>query len=572
MNKYMKIANVKVYLWLGKYIRQSLKPLLVIIFYSTIIPLASVATAITTKQIIDFSIQKDVLHAILYTALFAFLILLHIFLSAFITLRSARLRETLNNCIQKDFLSLLHKVEWNTLTKYHSGDVLTRLTSDVSIIVDGIVTLLPSLISLTVQLVAAFSTLLYYDKKIAIFAFILGPISVFFGWLIGRKLKKMQHEIQSSESRYRSFIHESIQNILIIKIFEISKWNIKRIEDLQNTKFDLIMKRSKFGIATSLVISLGYRLGFFMAFVFGAINLSKGISSFGTFTAFLQLVGQIQGPFEGLARSLPQIVSATASAERLMEFEGLHMEKLTNSTKSPRNELMGILLDHISFAYDKGNMILSDVSLTIKPTEIVALIGPSGEGKTTLIRMLLALLTPVSGNIYLLNKNYKKELVSANTRAYFSYVPQGSTLFSNSIAENLRIGNPSASDEDLIAAAKTACAWQFIQTLPDGMHTMVGEHGLGLSDGQSQRLSIARALLRQSSILLLDEATSALDLETECAVLKNIRKLNPPRTCIAITHRQSVFNICDRIFRLSDNKLIEEKNATTPKYGISSKI
>lgn len=564
MYKLKKIINLKVYLWLARYIRQYWIPLLVIILLSTVIPLASVATAITTKQMIDLSIQKDIQHAVVYISLFAALLLVQIFLSSFISMKTVRLRETLNNRIQKDFLSLLYKIEWNTLNKYHSGDVLTRLTSDVSIIVDGIVTLLPSLISLSVQLVAAFCTLLYYDKRMAIFAFILGPISVFFGWLIGRKLKKMQHEIQSSESRYRSYIHESFQNVLIIKIFEISSWNLKRIEELQKTKFDLIMKRTKYGIATSLVISLGYRLGFFMAFVLGAINLSRGVSSFGTFTAFLQLVGQVQGPFEALARSFPQIISTTASAERLMEFEVLQLEKLTVSSNLQSNESMGLLLDHASFAYDKGNLILSDVSITINPGETVAVVGPSGEGKTTLIRMLLALLTPESGNIYLLGKNCSKTLVSANTRSYFSYVPQGSTLFSSSIAENLRIGNPSASDEELIAAAKTACAWQFIRTLPEGIHTVIGEHGLGLSEGQSQRLSIARALLRQSSILLLDEATSALDSETECAVLENIRNLNPPRTCIAITHRQSVFDICDRIFDLSHGILSEKKITTNP--------
>ncbi|EHQ89386.1 ABC-type multidrug transport system, ATPase and permease component [Desulfosporosinus youngiae DSM 17734] len=536
-----------------------------IILLNSFIPLATVATAISTKHIIDFSVQKDIRQAGIYIVVFALLILMQVLLSSLVNIKSTYLREKLNNDIQKEFLSLLYKIKWNSLNKYHSGDVLTRLTSDVSIIVNGIVTLLPSLISLSVQLIAAFLTLLYYDKTMAIFAFILGPISVCLGWLVGRRLKKMQHAIQSSESRYRSYIHESIQNSLIIKIFEISKWNLQRIKELQKTKLDLTMKRAKYGIATSLVIGLGYRLGFFMAFVLGAINLSRGISSFGTFTAFLQLVGQVQGPFEGLARSLPQVVSTIASAERLMEFEELQLEKSNDSVLSTINEPMGLFIDHTSFAYDNRNMILSDISLTIHPGEIVALIGPSGEGKTTLVRMLLGLLPPLNGAIYLLHKNYGKVLVSDNTKKHFSYVPQGNTLFSSSIAENLRIGNPSASDNELIVAAKTACAWQFIKNFPDGMNTLIGEHGVGLSEGQSQRLSIARALLRQSSILLLDEATSSLDIETECTIFENIRRLTPPRTCIAITHRQSVFDKCDRIIRLSEGTLYEEKNTTSYK-------
>ncbi|WP_042338444.1 ABC transporter ATP-binding protein [Desulfosporosinus youngiae] len=565
MLKQGKLINLNAYFWLAKYIRQYRNSLLMIILLNSFIPLATVATAISTKHIIDFSVQKDIRQAGIYIVVFALLILMQVLLSSLVNIKSTYLREKLNNDIQKEFLSLLYKIKWNSLNKYHSGDVLTRLTSDVSIIVNGIVTLLPSLISLSVQLIAAFLTLLYYDKTMAIFAFILGPISVCLGWLVGRRLKKMQHAIQSSESRYRSYIHESIQNSLIIKIFEISKWNLQRIKELQKTKLDLTMKRAKYGIATSLVIGLGYRLGFFMAFVLGAINLSRGISSFGTFTAFLQLVGQVQGPFEGLARSLPQVVSTIASAERLMEFEELQLEKSNDSVLSTINEPMGLFIDHTSFAYDNRNMILSDISLTIHPGEIVALIGPSGEGKTTLVRMLLGLLPPLNGAIYLLHKNYGKVLVSDNTKKHFSYVPQGNTLFSSSIAENLRIGNPSASDNELIVAAKTACAWQFIKNFPDGMNTLIGEHGVGLSEGQSQRLSIARALLRQSSILLLDEATSSLDIETECTIFENIRRLTPPRTCIAITHRQSVFDKCDRIIRLSEGTLYEEKNTTSYK-------
>jgi ABC-type multidrug transport system fused ATPase/permease subunit len=561
IEKFKKLANFKAYYWLAGYIRYHRSSFIVVILISTLSPLLSILSVLASKQVIDLSIQKNIQKALVYMLFFAGLMFSQMLLSAYSNWKTSNLKESLNNHVQKNFLELLYRIEWPYLNKYHSGDILTRLTSDVSSIVDGMVTLVPTMIALCVQLLTAFCVLFYLDHTLALLAFVLGPVSVIFAWFIGRKLKKMQHEIQASESIYRSFVHESIQNVLIIKIFENVQTNLKRVQFLQQTKFDLIMKRVRFGISTNLVLGFSYRIGFFMAFGRGAWNLSRGTSSFGTFTAFLQLVGQVQAPFEGLSRTLPQLVSTLASAERLMEFEELPLEKIVPHPDFHGGEALGLSLGNISFSYKENQPVLTDLSFKINPGEIVAIIGPSGEGKTTVIRLLLALLLAETGTLDLQDRYGQQLAVSATTRSYFSYVPQGNTLFSSSIADNLRIGCPGASDEDLIAAAKAACAWPFIETLPEGIHTIIGENGLGLSEGQAQRLSIARALLKPASILLLDEATSSLDSETEKTVLDNIRNLSPRRTCIAITHRQTVFEICDRIYRLKQGSLYEEKKA-----------
>jgi ABC-type bacteriocin/lantibiotic exporter with double-glycine peptidase domain len=367
----------------------------------------------------------------------------------------------------------------------------------------------------------------------------------------------MQHQIQAAESRYRSFLLESVHNMLIVKTFEHEQESLKQMEHHQHNKLHWVVKQQLVTIRTSLIMGLGYRIGFFLAFAIGAFKLSAGTTTFGTFTAFLQLVGQIQGPMEGLSRSLPNVIATLASAERLMEFEALHSEA-EKTTKTVSNETMTSLnLEHVNFSYEEHMPILSDISLSIKQGEIIAFVGTTGEGKTTFLRLLLALLQPKEGEVYLYDSEHRKKNVSSDTRSYFSYVPQGNTLFSGTIAENLRIGRPTATDDELIAAVQNACAWEFIHKLPHGLQTIIGESGHGLSEGQSQRIAIARALLRPSPILLLDEATSALDLNTEWEVLQSIKKMAPQKTCIAITHRLSVIDICDRVYQLSEGKLIE---------------
>ncbi|MCX7708890.1 MAG: ABC transporter ATP-binding protein/permease [Clostridia bacterium] len=562
MKKLKKIMNFNTYYWLIKCAKPYTGSLFLIFLLNILLSTTPIAMAIVSRQLIDLAVEKDLKHASMYIAIFSVLLLLQIGLSGVSTMITTRVSEVMGNRMQREFLHRLYSIEWSALNKYHSGDVLTRLTSDIGNIVGVLVSIIPNIFSLGIQLIVAFITLLYFDPMLAAFAFVVGPVSVICSWLFGRKLKKFQHFIQSAESRCRAYMHELVRHMLIIKTFEHNEISLKRLSQYQQDKLQWVIRRNNLSVATNFVLSSGYWVGYFLAFGWGAYRLSLGSTSFGTFTAFLQLVGQVQGPFSTLSRTLPQVISAMASAERLIEFEGLEIEEKRKGPALYSSEILGVCMERVSFGYKREKQILSDVSLTVNPGEIVALIGASGEGKTTLIRMLLSLLQPADGKIYLTGKSNRLRPVSADTRIFFSYVPQGNTLFSGTIAENLRIGCPNASEEELIDSAKVACAWEFIQSLPEGLNTMIGEGGLGLSEGQAQRLSIARAILKKAPILLLDEATSALDHQTEQAVLENIRQLRPARTCIAITHRITVFDICDHIYRLSEGILLEQKADT----------
>jgi len=563
MRKLKKFIDLNAYHWLAKQALPHGGLLVLITLLSIISAISSVAGAIVSKHFIDLAVDQKIQQAILYAILFASLLLAKIGFNAIITMKTAQVREKMSYQMQSELIEHFYQVEWLELNKYHSGDILTRLTSDVGNIVNGCVVVLPNIIALTIQLITAFATLLYYDQMLALFAFLLGPVSIIISWFIGLKIKKMQHEIQSAESKYRSYLHEVVQNMFIVKTFGYENGSMQRIRSYQQVKHHWVMMRSRFGISVNLVLSFGYRLGYFLAFSWGAFRVSVGSASFGTFTAFLQLVGQIQGPFEGLSSFLPQVISTTSSAERLMEFKSLEVETKDPNSYPSLGGSMGLGMKNVSFAYEGNKLILANASFQVKPGEVVALVGLSGEGKTTIIRMLLALLKPKEGSIYLEGNNCVRIPITIDTRPAFSYVPQGNTLFSGTIAENLLVGYPEASDEDIRHALEASSALEFVQSLPNGIHTVIGERGLGLSEGQVQRVCIARALLRKSPILLLDEATSALDHEAECKVLENIRNLQPKRTCIFITHRSAVFDVCDHVYRLSDGILHKRKALVT---------
>ena len=547
-----------------KWIYQQIKPfipsMLIVTFIGIVTMLVGTFTAVTSKRLIDYAIAKDKNKAILAVIVFFVLILIQIGTKAVLSNRTVKLSERFSNKIRLNIFEKVIRSNWNDFSRLHSDDILTRLTSDLNIVTTGIVELVPNIISLGVQLIFAFIILFNYDKVLAVLALIIGPLFLVFYRVFRLKLKELHLKIQRAEGIYRAYLHESVQNISILKVFSLEDYSSRKMDVLQEERLKLVVRKNKYNVAASSMLNLGYYLGFILSFAWGALRLSQGFISYGTLTAFFQLVNQIQGPFISIARSIPQLISVEGSATRLMEIEELEQEALEHRILGI--DKAGVEFEHLAFGYIKDKPVLKDVSASIKAGEIVSIIGPSGEGKTTLVRIILSLLEQSHGTMRIVSKDNIHN-IEPSCRNIISYVPQGNTLFSGTILENIKTGKLDASMEEVEQALKDASAYDFVMELKDNVHSVIGERGIGLSEGQAQRIAIARAMIRNAPILILDEATSALDEDTELKILNTIKTKNPRPTCLLITHRPTVYNLTDRVLRLKDG-MLEEKEHKLP--------
>jgi len=551
-----KIIQVHSISWLFKVAKPFFWNIFLLIVLGIISSIATVGTAVISKQAVDSAISGNVSNAVMFMLLFTATYLVSLAVGALSNRISVLVSEKMDNRIEQDLVRTLYRSQWEDISKYHSGDILTRITDDIPNIADIWIKTIPDIIGFGIKLMLAFIVLLYYDALLALLALVLGPVLMLISFLLGQKLKKLQHDIQAASSRHRSYMTELIQHMSIIKAFQYEEESLKQVKEKQDDLYRCVARKNSLGILTNILMSGGYWLSYVVSFIYGVFLLADKAVSFGTFTAFLHLVINIQQPFAELARSVPQMVSTLASVERIVELESLPAEEVYDYHKTPiKTEKVGVAMKNLTFEYKKGNKILDNTSIRVEPGKIVALIGSSGEGKTTMMRLLLGFLQAAEGSAYLDLEGKEALKISSGSRSYFSYVPQGNTLFSGTIAENLRVGKPDASEIELEEAVKVACAKEFIDELPDKMNTLIGEGGIGLSEGQAQRLCIARAVLRPAPVLLLDEATSALDVETEKAIFDNLRRLK--KTCIVITHRLSVLPMCDAVFRLENGKIYE---------------
>lgn len=560
--------------WMGSYAKPAVPFLIFSIIVNIIFAVIGIYNVTVSKSLIDSAISGDSEATIRWLIIMLSITLISMLSSPVTSFMSTHSSTKLTQNIQRKIYQHIQCSDWLEQSKFHSVSLLTRVTSDVSNISSAILGTIPSLVSLTVTLVGSFYTLISWAPSIAFAAVFIGPFLILVGKYFSRKLKDLYKEAQEEDVKYRSFMQESIQNIMIVKTFCMEKINMHRLVEIQNNKYKIAMRNTKLSVMTSMSMSFCSSIAYFTIFTWGVLNIAKGVSTYGTFTGMLQLYSKVQAPFSSLASMIPGLISTIAAAERLMEIEAIPVEKMADekelddigslevaldsisSKVSSTFNKPNIVFDNVSFAYKANNNILNNINLTIDAGETIAFVGPSGEGKTTMIRLILSLINPTEGNILLSEGNLVKE-INRNYRELISYVPQGNTLFSGSIRDNLKYGNPYASDDEIKAALKNACALDFVNELEDGLDTMIGEKGIGISEGQAQRIAIARSFLRERPILILDEATSALDPETEVNVLKAVRALPTKPTCIIITHRPSALNICNRIMKLEKGHIRE---------------
>lgn len=448
------------------------------------------------------------------------------------------------------FTRLLHS-RWNELERFHTGDIVNRVEQDVSSVVGLLTGSFPSLVVTGVQLLAAFLFFCYLDPFLPWIVVAVFPLFLLGSRYYMKRIHRYTHKIRRSDSLIQAVIQESLQHRTVIKTLEQSGNRVSKLDEWQDTLRNQVLGRTRFSLAARSFVSLAFSGGYLTAFLWGSVSLSTGAITFGTMAAFLQLVGKVQRPVLDLSRLIPSFAQVFTAIDRLEELERLPEESGEESIRFA--ETPDVEIDNITFRYVEGESpVFSHFSCKFPVGSCTAVMGETGRGKTTLVRMLLALALPEEGSIVLRSHSQLPEegcLVSPSTRCNFTYVPQGNTLFSGTIRENLLMGNPEATEEDMNHALRTAVA-DFVFSLPDGIDTLLTEQGGGLSEGQAQRIAIARALLRPGHILLLDEATSALDPETERLLLGNLRQDCVGKTFIFITHHPAVAEECDEVVRL----------------------
>ena len=533
--------------------------------FSTVMSLIS---SVASKELINIVTGIQTNRALEMAVLMVSMSLFSLLFNQAMSRITLKINIRIQNEIQADIFDKIIEVNWLDLSRYHGGDLLNRFSSDVGTVANSAIGWVPNLIINFFSFIATLCLILYYDPTMLFLTLANMPIMLLSSKVMMSRLRKYDMKVKEMNSEMMAFETETFSNIDSIKSFSLVHLFSDRLKGFQKRFKDVSLEYNWFSIKYNTIISL---LGMVVSFSFygwAVYRLWSGAINYGEMTLFLQQSGRLSSTFSALVSIIPSTISATISAKRLMEIIFLPKEPLDIKTSEYLDRIQdkgfSLELEDVYFSYIQNKNVLVSSDLKANPGEIVALVGPSGEGKTTMIRLFLGLITPNQGNAYLIDYQGKKYHLDASTRALFAYVPQGNTIFSGTIAENLRMVKEDASDEEIIKALKSACAYEFVSRLEGGINAKIGARGQGLLEGQCQRIAIARALLREAPILLLDEATSALDVSTERKVLNNIMINHPNKTCIVTTHRPSVLNMCQRVYRVMDTKLTvlsEEESA-----------
>lgn len=542
--------------WMLKYFHRYRAAVVIHILLGVFGTLMSLLSGLAMKKLIDAVTGFETGGIASAAALMVGLMLGSVLMQAAASRIAAVINIRVQNGIQAEVYDRMLRTDWESLEAFRSGDLINRLNGDVNTVASGVTSLLPSLVSGSVQFLGALVIILFYDSTMALIALIGVPLSVICSRAIVSRMREYSAKMKEIGSQVMSFHEDSFRNLASIKSFGVMDGFRDRMKAMQESYRKALLEYNRFSVIASMVMSV---LGLCISvgcFGWGVYRLWTGFISFGTLTMFLQLTNMLRSSFTTLIGLVPSAISVTTSAGRIMAVTELPEEDgARESMDAP--ESCDVELRNVSFAYANGETVLEDIDFTAKMGDTVALTGASGEGKTTMIRLILGLIKPQNGEAVLIANGAEKRL-SAATRSAFAYVPQGNTVLAGTVADNLRMVRPDASDAMIEDALRLACAFDFVSKLPKGINSDTGELGRGFSEGQAQRIAIARALLLDAPVLLLDEATSALDEETELKLLNNLKQSGKCRTIMIITHRPQTADFCDRRYKLCGTRLTEE--------------
>lgn len=522
--------------------------------FSTVLSLAS---AVASKYLIDAVTGYRSDRILACAAATIGLAMGSMLISAGITRGKYSISTRVHRNLQSDVFSHITRARWLELNRYRNGDLLNRLDGDTNALTSNVLNFIPTVINNSVAFVGALAIMIYYDPVMALLTLLSAPLTAGLGYKVMGKIREYSKKMLKAGSEKTAFAEDAISNMQTIKAFGIREYFERKMGEKLDLYREISMENNLFSVYCNLLLSGVGILVTYGCYGWGVYRLFSGFITYGTMTLFLDLAGRVREGFSNLITLVPGMISTASHAARIMELEmiprevGSERERFSNAAEMCR----GIRLQDVTFAYEEGKNVLEHVSFEAEPGEITAFIGPSGEGKTTLIRLLLGLVEPQEGKVLLRDGSGRDLLMEESLRKLFSYVPQGNTLFAGTIAENIRMVKEDASEEEILEVLKMADAWEFVKDLKGGISYELGEHGKGLSEGQAQRISIARALIRKSPVLLMDEATSALDPWTEQRVLEQIMRKNQDKIVIVTAHRKSVMEMSDRIYRVQKGRL-----------------
>ena len=557
--------------WIFTYSRRYKGAIVFYIFLGILSTTLGLVGAVASKYVIDiitgYQTSKLAILIIVYVGSTLFGLVLNSLLGRIVL----KLGIKIGNDVQRDIFDKIIDADWSALNRYESGDILNRFSNDIGTVGTNAVSWLPTIIVSLYRFAATFCVILHYDWIMAVFAFATAPGLLFASRFILRRQREHGKKVRKMASEVMSFEVETFYNMDTIKSFGITDQYSSKLRSWQEKFKKVNLDYNLFQIQTNVFMTVLGSLVSMGAFGYCLYQLWTHAITYGTMTLFLSQTSKLSGAFQNVIGIIPNFLNASISAHRIRELVELPKEVHVEASRSLRQKAGDgfiVELRDLDFAYVEDRTVIRDSRLIAAPGEIVALIGASGEGKTTLIRLILALVRPGKGEAVIRAADGTEFPLNAETRALFSYVPQGNTILSGTIAENLRMGKADATEAEMIEALKTACAWEFVEKLPDGIDTKLGRRGKGLSEGQAQRIAIARAVLRNAPVLLLDEATSALDVGTERRVLRNVMASNPARTCIVTTHRPTVLNLCQRVYRVMGQAVTELDEETSAQMAM----